>query len=445
MNEPAPAPERSAAGPPVDLDVIVAGRIHIVGGLLQHLGLLAALTGEMDRLAADLLPRSRSDRLRLLGWDRLHHVLTTGEARSLLLALNQGLRPFARSALRALRRTILRDAPPLHAADRIWLRLMTPHGYGSADRSFAFYPGHLSAHEPHRDSWFSHGENAVNIWCALAPVRPDNGLLIFPDAYGKPLRRQGRSVARDMPIGPPLGFDLAPGDGILFHGEHLHSSALNTTDRTRVSFSVRIALGPSGGDAGPQPLRYRPEAYFQAPAGEEPPAEAIPPQRDAPAAAEADALRLRRRRVVGEIGATVETLLAHQPRPSAEEFQAIADAAGLAVGTAAVDRRAPVAGSPLALSPRSCLAGTGDIPLVLARSCPHRGADLVANGRIEAGALVCGWHKVAFALPGGAPNCPAVADLVRRPARWLDDGRLAWMEARSDEEEGPGGERDLLR
>jgi hypothetical protein len=69
------------------------------------------------------------------------------------------------------------------------VRFLVPHArqqeHRAAYREFAksHGEGKITAHGPHRDSWFDCPDNVINIWIAVGPVRRGNGLSVFPECY----------------------------------------------------------------------------------------------------------------------------------------------------------------------------------------------------------------------------------------------------------------------
>jgi hypothetical protein len=148
-----------------------------------------------------------------------------------------------------LRRTYF-DVPRLRVA---------PHGgYLSAGVSYAY--------AAHRDTWYSSPHSQVNYWMPVFQVTPDRAMSMFPEYWERPVPnssgdfdydewcRVGRQQAasqtkvdtRKHPL-PLAAIDTRsdtricgmPGDVLMFSSAHLHSTAPNTSGKTRFSIDFR--------------------------------------------------------------------------------------------------------------------------------------------------------------------------------------------------------------
>lgn len=83
-------------------------------------------------------------------------------------------------------------------------------------------PGNVAVGEFHRDTDYNHSSAAVNLWIPLTPTWGNNSVWIEQD-------------------GEMAAPSLVPGQILLFDGVGLvHGNKLNDTDRTRVSFDIRV-------------------------------------------------------------------------------------------------------------------------------------------------------------------------------------------------------------
>jgi hypothetical protein len=138
------------------------------------------------------------------------------------------------------------------------LRVVPHGGYLSAGVSYAY--------RAHRDTWYSSPHAQVNYWMPVFPVTPDRAMSMFPEYFDRPVAnssdefdydewcRVGRQQAtnqisvdaRKHPL-PVAAIDTRsdtricgmPGDMFLFSAAHLHSTAPNTSGRTRFSIDFR--------------------------------------------------------------------------------------------------------------------------------------------------------------------------------------------------------------
>ena len=99
-------------------------------------------------------------------------------------------------------------------------------------------------HDPHTDSMVKCPTNSINIWLAIGRVTLGNGFSIWPQYFGTNLNPGDHDFFKKHSLGEPINFILQPGDAVIFHGEHLHSSELNWTDKTRYAMTFRITFDP---------------------------------------------------------------------------------------------------------------------------------------------------------------------------------------------------------
>jgi nitrite reductase/ring-hydroxylating ferredoxin subunit len=255
------------------------------------------------------------------------------------------------------------------------MRFMAPESsrIQSADDVSGYY-GHLVAHDPHRDSWFSQAVNVVNLWIAVGRVAKDNGLLLYPGHYGQPIETIRGGLPKSFPLEKPLQSALAPGDVLIFHGEHLHSSTLNLTEETRVVLSFRLTVGAPRFAHEGERCRYRRLRFDRQ--GPSPRLPRTPPNSRG----------------------VIETL--SRPRGATGRL-------------------------PMAVDGGLCAARSSKELRYFSSPCPHRGADLRACGYIDhrANAIRCAWHGAAFSLKTGESPCARIGSLKFSDARDGDSAR----------------------
>ena len=102
----------------------------------------------------------------------------------------------------------------------------------------------LYMHSPHRDTWFAHSTNGINLWLAISKVKKDNGMLLYPRVYKYEYEHSTNPayIKDDYNLGKPYKTILNSGELFIFNPEILHASHLNTSDKTRVVFSGRVDL-----------------------------------------------------------------------------------------------------------------------------------------------------------------------------------------------------------
>ena len=171
---------------------------------------------------------------------------------------------FRRAAV-AARRAVRNDSE----IDRLWLATLSALGYAPDTihrdcmrlrvvPSTAAACGRFIRPLPaHRDSWGSRCSAQINWWTPLYPVAPERTLLIWPDAFARPvanncadwdyealLRGEDRQapilpVATEAPPGAPVAVRISPGDLLAFSAAHLHASATDDSGITRFGLDTR--------------------------------------------------------------------------------------------------------------------------------------------------------------------------------------------------------------
>lgn len=148
-----------------------------------------------------------------------------------------------RAALMALPLAIARAVERSGLADRVLisfnehLRLIPPEAPGVKTLGVP----------PHRDSWYSLPKESINVWipCTAAP-----GIAVYAKHFGvrlkvghrDPANKHHRVKGIDFSLEQPVHPEVAPGEALLFSGNHLHRSRLNESDATRVSWDYRMLL-----------------------------------------------------------------------------------------------------------------------------------------------------------------------------------------------------------
>ena len=97
-------------------------------------------------------------------------------------------------------------------------------------------------HSPHKDTWFGHSTEGINLWWAITPVNELNGLMLFKDIYRFNIKHEKRPayVKDKYNLGKVIVPSMSAGELLVFDPEILHASRLNTSDNTRIVISGRI-------------------------------------------------------------------------------------------------------------------------------------------------------------------------------------------------------------
>jgi hypothetical protein len=138
------------------------------------------------------------------------------------------------------------------------MRVVPHSGYLSAGVSYAY--------KAHRDTWYSSPHAQVNYWMPIFSVTPQRAMSMFPEYWDTPVEnssgdfdydewcRVGRQQAvsqttvdtrkHPLPLAPvetrsDTRISGMPGDMFMFSAAHLHSTAPNTSGKTRFSMDFR--------------------------------------------------------------------------------------------------------------------------------------------------------------------------------------------------------------
>lgn len=239
------------------LDDVLAGEVFLIRDGLRTLGFFDQIMRTILERAAAAASEDARAALADRGLEALHLLMTPPEAlrlqRDLVSEFDRLPFPIAAGFVAAL----AEPAPPVHVCRAMYVRLLMPEDVVAPERKLleTARTGQMRPTSPHRDSWFVHCSNTVNLWFAISAVRPGNSMMVYPETWGSRPARQQTRLDRSAPLGVPVTFSLDPGDILVFSGEHLHSSEVNVTGQTRFVLTARFTVGPP---------RYRHEAGWMA-------------------------------------------------------------------------------------------------------------------------------------------------------------------------------------
>lgn len=280
--------------------------------------------------------------------------------------------------------------------DASLIRLMMPFDVmKSKQKEFQKHLGKLTLHGPHHDHYQNVPINAINTWTAVGRVDANNGMLIYPDVWGKNLPLENGEIRKDQYLGKPIALDMDPGDILIFHSNHMHASRINSTDETRVVLTNRICL-----DKPEYPDAARPQKYYLSSAFDE----------------KIDLSTLfSRKGFVGNKRKHLKTGLSRS-------LHKIATKVGLDFVKYPVETSSNIPLVPVDINHLSEKLGEGDIAVIddktcaakiegeviaFGRKCPHQGADL-ALGFIEDGKVFCPHHGLTLCLKTGEASCSSI-------------------------------------
>ena len=283
--------------------------------------------------------------------------------------------------------------------DASLIRLMMPYDVmESKQKEFQKHLGKLTLHGPHHDHYQNVPINAINTWTAVGRVDSDNGMLIFPDVWGKNLPLENGEIRPDQHLGRPITLDMNPGDILIFHSNHMHASRINSTNETRVVLTNRICL-----DKPEYPDAARPQKYFLS--------SAFPADLDLSA--------------IFSLKGFVGDKRKHLKTGLSKAVHKIATKVGLDFVKYPVETSTAISLEPIAITQLDEQLSEGQIAVVddktcatkvdgkvisFGRKCPHQGADL-ALGFIENGKVFCPHHGLTLCLKTGEASCSSIKSL----------------------------------
>jgi nitrite reductase/ring-hydroxylating ferredoxin subunit len=415
--------ESVGPGPAVEIEVariterIVAGDILVIRGLLQAIGWFDRLVRICRADLIALVGAERAGEVVAARFERIHEQLSVDELfefnrsamRHLSPAAPEIIRDFAHQVLQ--RRGTFAECYPN-------MRTIVPHDV-AARHAVAFTAedrrrgaGKVTLHGPHYDSWHRHPLNTINLWCAIGPVRHGNGMVVYPEVWGKhlPCGPNGR-IRRDQVLGRTINFALEPGDGVVFLANHLHGSEINVTRETRCVISMRMTLErPDFPDS--HAYRYVYSDWIGTALGRWARLR-VQLSRGYILDRAKKAFAARRRKHNGPEVFTTGPQRRFRPTHDTSKF--IPDSVEVAwddsgrVGVMSADALPMAAIRPV--DDELCVVRTMSGYGLFKRSCPHEGADL-AGGRVTSdGKLVCPWHNLHFDSDTGESPCRSITKL----------------------------------
>ena len=109
---------------------------------------------------------------------------------------------------------------------------------------FGKLPDPATGHSPHRDTWFGHTFNALNLWWSISNVTKRTGVILYDQVndYNLQHEKNPAYIKKDKHyIGKSKVISMNDGELLVFDPEILHASRIITNDQTRIVFSGRIS------------------------------------------------------------------------------------------------------------------------------------------------------------------------------------------------------------
>ena len=108
---------------------------------------------------------------------------------------------------------------------------------------FGKLPVPATGHSPHRDTWFGHTFNALNLWWSISNVTERTGVILYNqiNRYDLQHEKNPAYIKKDKHYtGKTKVISMNDGELLVFDPEILHASRIITNDQTRIVFSGRI-------------------------------------------------------------------------------------------------------------------------------------------------------------------------------------------------------------
>lgn len=409
---------------------LLSGEIIVVPECLQKIGFYEQIKQASLEGIQQAVGKEKTARIKDKGFEAFHDIIDLDELPKVSDRTYQTIRSITPELSKAIVREVFQQEQPFYCEEYPNVRFHVPYDVVEKRKEeFGkfYWNGKVTAHGPHHDSWYQCPVNCFNIWIAVSSVKIGNGLNIYPEVYKKrlPCTKEGK-ILRDQYFGSMISFELKPGDALIFHGEHLHSSEINSTDATRYVISLRMTLDkPEFLDRSPYKNNY---IYTQ--------------PHDGIKAKLTESIAGITRRVAKKIDSTLvksedryiispdtaavfDDTSANFPKSiaMATDEQSVEDATKLVFDSSNL----PV-GSVKPVSKQICVARlNSDRVIAFSRSCPHEAADL-AGGQLKDGKLFCPWHNLPLDLENGSSPCQSLPSLTM--FNCIEDGNK--VEIRTD-------------
>lgn len=384
-------------------DRLMRKEVIVLPKCMQALGYFEQLRAASLEGIRQAVGEEKAARVRAEGFEALHQIIEVDKLTSIVLCTEEIFRSLAPTLAKIVVEGVFQTNNPFYFEANPNVRFHIPFDelLNREELSQCLWSGKITPHSPHHDSWYEYPTNSINIWIAVGAVRLGNGLSIYPQVYGKrlPCTRDGR-IFPDRCFGRALNFELEPGDVIVFHGEHLHGSEINSTDKTCHVINLHLTL------ERPKFLTQSPHKFIYFDSGS--------------LMAKLAQLPLKVSHHLAELIQLLGVARLAKQSASSSEFDATsANFPQLLPAKAVADRVMLVfnaselaVGEIRPISQQLCVARLGKHwVVVFSRHCPHEGADLAA-GYVQDGCIVCPWHNLPFSMNSGASPCMSLPRLT---------------------------------
>jgi nitrite reductase/ring-hydroxylating ferredoxin subunit len=374
---------------------VTAGELIVLRGCLQALSYFDPIQSTIRNVLRKYMGDDRAEAVMAMGIQWLHRFVKSAELTEIAKQLQANLAELSMMLVKRAARELLDVRSDAYAEEARNVRIFVPQDSWALGREDYLEferersRGKLTLHGPHTDLWGYHPLNVINLWTAIGPVLPENGMSIWPELFGRiPPMGEWHVSRKDQVLGRPLGVSLNAGDALLFHIGHVHGSRINQTDQTRFVLSARFTVGP--------PLLFDKPWYSY----------------------------MNLDDIPDRIGAVVPPCAVSTERPALPP-ENIDTSDRLPASVSAVfdeaseslvfESRALAHGEVRPLNSHYCVARTGDGVVAFSRRCPHEGGDLAA-GHIDGSKIHCPEHHLGVDLRTGRSSCRSLAAITVLPA-----------------------------
>ena len=394
---------------------VIDGEVMVLRKCMQAIGYFKCLQEASLEAICRATDEEKAAKVRALGFESIHSVINLDELGSVVHSGYDIFHEIAPELARKIVKDIFQQKVPFYLEESPNVRFHVPYDVvvkKKEEFNRFEWNGKVTSHGPHHDSWYYCPTNCINIWIALSAVKIGNGLSIYPEVYGKrlPCTEDGK-IQRNQYFGDAINFELEPGDALIFHGEHLHASEINSTNLTRHVASLRITLEKPN-FLGRSPYQYD-YIYLDPNNNLSTKVNQFLAKISRRVAVKIDSFFNRSKEIhyvispseVENFDDLSENFPAFLPTQTIKEE--ILDASSLPFDTSQLET-----GTIRPLSKKLCVARLDrERIVVFSRYCPHEGADLAA-GYLRGDCVVCPWHNLPFNLNDGASPCQSLPKLT---------------------------------
>lgn len=393
---------------------ILDGEVIMLRNCLHEVGLFELLEQATFAGIRSSMGEAVAERVKQVGVEKIHTVVSAADIPRLTDSVYDVITARSLDFLKPFVNDVLGVTDSFFFERKPNVRFHIPHDVVANEiKNFRQFTkqhgdGKITPHKTHRDSWVDCPSNLINVWIAVGPVKTGNSLTIYPQVYRKDIKHSGPYIRADENPGPAETFNMEAGDVLLFHGDQLHGSEINSTDCTRHVISFRIVLEKPNYTHG----HYHHYAHSALAGG---PWDWLA---ELPQNLAWSFIDYR----VKQVGRKLGELTGLHKAGSNGSSPAVINRAG---ESSAEDISIPLAslqpGSIQAVSAKICVVRTDDgVVKAFSRYCPHQGADL-SLGVMREHEVMCPWHNLPLDPATGASPCQSLKKLKTYPCEIRGD------------------------